>query len=282
MSIRGVFALLAALLVLLPIVPAAAGDVVGSVVSVAGGARPGARPSLQLLRLSPAPRPQTQGGRPGSRRRYRRGLARRARPVAMAARQDGRPHRPARRGGRNCRRPSPSLRGTRPALAEPSLSGCRASARRPRRGLRRSPRRVTHGAWHRPHRRRYWLRCPAGEGGFRRSRGVAGRGPATSAGTDGGSCGSGRSGHWHRRHLRRRRRRRTGAAAAARLVRDRRPHARPVAGGVACRDGRETLTPWGSPDLGGAVEGVGLGELFLPTTATGELWLRARRDDPAR
>ncbi|MDJ1007585.1 MAG: adenylate/guanylate cyclase domain-containing protein [Paracoccaceae bacterium] len=44
--------------------------------------------------------------------------------------------------------------------------------------------------------------------------------------------------------------------------------------------GETTLTLFGSDDLDGVIEGIGLGDLFVPTAFNGELWLRYRRDDP--
>lgn len=44
--------------------------------------------------------------------------------------------------------------------------------------------------------------------------------------------------------------------------------------------GETTLTLWGAGNLEGALEGVSLGDLFMPTTPSGELWLRYRAEDP--
>ncbi|MEM9707262.1 MAG: adenylate/guanylate cyclase domain-containing protein [Pseudomonadota bacterium] len=44
--------------------------------------------------------------------------------------------------------------------------------------------------------------------------------------------------------------------------------------------GETTLTLWGAGDLARSLEGVGLGDLFVPTSASGSLWLYYRPDDP--
>lgn len=44
--------------------------------------------------------------------------------------------------------------------------------------------------------------------------------------------------------------------------------------------GQSTLTLYGAGDLEANVDGVAVGDLYVPTTSTGELWLHFRPDDP--